>query len=51
MSPIPHYDPLAWHEVGIIAGVIVVMVGIFLYLRTTVRREDEDNFLSTTFSY
>ena len=51
MSPIPHYDPLAWHEVGIIAGVIAVMIGIFLYLKATVQRDDEDNFLSTTFSY
>lgn len=51
MSFIPHYDPLAWHEVGIVAGLAVLLTVIYLVLHRTVRRGDEDNFLSTVFSY
>ena len=51
MSAIPHYDPLAWHEVGIVAGVAIAVMGTFLYLHRTVRRDGEDNMLSTVFSY
>lgn len=51
MSFIPHYDPLAWHEVGIIAGVAIILTVVFLRMRHTVRRNGEDNFLSTVLSY
>jgi phytol kinase len=51
MSAIPHYDPLAWHEVAIVAVVAVIVMGTFLRMHRTVKREGEDNMLSTVFSY
>lgn len=51
MAPIPHYDPLAWHEVGIVAGVAAIVLTTYLKLKHKVQRDGEDNFLMTAWSY
>jgi dolichol kinase len=51
MAPIPHYDPLAWHEVGIVAGVAAIVLTTYLKLKHKVQRDGEDNFLITAWSY
>ncbi|MBW3543814.1 MAG: hypothetical protein KY476_26495 [Planctomycetes bacterium] len=51
LTAVPHPDPLDATSIGIVAAICVLLTGLFIALARVVRREGEENFLSTALSY